>query len=649
MSSLMSSLLSPLTSRSTIGGEATLAPSSRLSALLPLGGPQIVRRSTALPRVPLGNLAMANPPRQSLSAGRITQRADAAARLSGQVANITETVLQVADGVVSQSVAVADVALSMSYQNIKDGAKHTGSVAADSQTHSVAGNVGALVGVAFAAGETWLSIHSLKKAVRARNEANEEVGRYQEAATAFEDKFQARATGATSLANARADLEVCRPVEEEFTAQTEAWAKRLRSLESEINAPQVANQDALQRSRSRLLLLARQQERKSLQEKLEGPEKAFLDERRKWIDGQPGQEARTRQLDTFELAARKLDKLELAGTGLSDRITKLALRQQALTDELRGLSSSAHRYAIARRARAEARHATAETAVGVARAGADLVQSGLEGTHAAITLAGGASGSGLVAASQIAGAAAGGLAIVAGGATIGIAAYRLNKVTQRREAIERALVSASDQSNNEVLRHAGQHAVERRTTQIATSKWNIFKGVLGVAGGSLAIAAITATGVGALALGVAALGIGIASAATAIGMLCYGSRRGKADVALRNEVATEQARTDALESLKNTAREAAVNAGGPVPLDEALDKEAREALMARNPYYAIHVFSELLTQAEADPDRKAALDFLEASGFTGSQLEQVRLLSTEGATEEDKQLLKRTLASHLLV
>ena len=633
----MSSLLPPLTSRSTIGGEATLAPSSRLSALLPLGGPQTVRRLTAPPRVSLGNLAMANPPRQSLSAGRITQRADAAARLSGQVANITETALQVADGLVSQPVAVADVALSMSYQNIKDGAKHTGSVAADSQTHSIAGNVGALVGVAFAAGDTWLSIHSLKKAVRARNEANEEVGRYQEAATAFEDKFQARATDATSLADARADLKACRPVEEEFNAQTEAWAKRLRSLESEINAPQVANQDALQRGRLRLLLLARQQELKSLQETLQDPEKAFLDERRKWIDGQPGQEARTRQLDTFERRQ-----------ALSDRITELAPRQQALTDELRGLSSSAHRYAIARRARAEARHATAETAVGVARAGAGLVRSGLEGTHAAITLAGGASGSGLVAASHIAGAAAGGLAIVAGGATIGIAAYRLNKATQRREVIERALVSARGQSNNEVLTHAGRHAVERHTTQIATSKWNIFKGVLGVAGGSLAIAAITATGVGALALGVAALGIGIASAATAIGTLCYELRRGRADVALRNAVATEQARTDALESLKNTAREAAANAGGPVPLDEALDKEAREALMARNPYYAIHVFSESLTQAEADPDRKAALEFLEASGFTGSQLEQVRLLSTEGATEEDKQLLKRTLESHLL-
>jgi len=85
-----------------------------------------------------------------------------------------------------------------------------------------------------------------------------------------------------------------------------------------------------------------------------------------------------------------------------------------------------------------------------------------------------------------------------------------------------------------------------------------------------------------------------------------------------------------------------------VPLDEALDKEAREALIARNPYYAIHVFSESLTQAEADPDREAALEFLEASGFTGSQLEQVRLFSTEGATEEDKDLLKRTLESHLL-
>jgi hypothetical protein len=580
---------------------------------------------------------MANPPSQSLSPSRITQRADATARLSGQVANITETALQVADGVVSQPVAVADIALSMSYQNIKDGAKHTGSVAADSQTHSTAGNVGALVGVAFAGVDTWLSIHSLKKAVRARNEANEEVGRYQKAATAFEDKFQARATDAISLAGARADLEACRPVEEEFTAQTEAWTKRLKSLESEISAPQVANQDVLHRSRSRLLLMARQQELKSLQETLQDPEKAFLDERRKRIDGQPGQEGLARQLDAFERRQ-----------ALRDQVTELATRQPALTDELRGLSSSAHRYAIARRARAEARRDTAETAVGVARAGAGLVRSGLEGTHAAIALAGSASGSGLVAASNIAGAAAGGLAIVAGGATIGIAAYRLNKATQRREAIEQALASARGQSNNEVLSHAGRHAVERRTTQIATSKWNIFKGVLGVAGGSLAIAAITATGVGALALGVVALGIGIASAATAIGTFCYERRRGKADVALRNEAATEQARTDALESLKNTARQAAANAGGPVPLDEALDKEAREALMARNPYYAIHVFSESLTQAEADPDREAALKFLEASGFTGSQLEQVRLFSTEGATEEDKDLLKRTLESHLL-
>ena len=633
----MSSLLAPLTSRSTIGGEAMLAPSSRLSALLPLGGPQAVRRLTAPPRVSLGNLAMANPPRQSLSASRITQRADAAARLSGQIANITETALQVADGVVSQPVAVADVALSMSYQNIKDGAKHTGSVAADSQTHSTAGNVGALVGVAFAGVDTWLSIHSLKKAVRARNEASEEVGRYQEAATAFEDKFQARATDATSLADARADLEACRPVEEEFTAQTDAWAKRLRSLESEINAPQVANQDVLQRSRSRLLLMARQQELKSLQETLQDPEKAFLDERRKRIDGQPGQEGLARQLDAFERRQ-----------ALRDQITELATTQQALTDELRGLSSSAQRYAIARRARAEARHDTAETAVGVARAGAGLVRSGLEGANATIELTGSASGSGLVAASHIAGAAAGGLAIVAGGATIGIAAYRLNKATQRREAIQQAIAHATGQSNSEVLKHAGRHAVERRSTQITTSKWNIFKGVLGVVGGSLAIAAITATGVGALALGIAALGIGIASAATAIGTIYYGYRRGKADVALRNEVATEQARAETLEAFKKTVRDAATQANEPQPSDEALDKQAHEALIARNPYYAIQVFAEALTQPDTDPDRRAALEFLEASGLTGSRLEQVRLLSTEAATEEDKQLLKKSIESHLL-
>ncbi len=231
---------------------------------------------------------------------------------------------------------------------------------------------------------------------------------------------------------------------------------------------------------------------------------------------------------------------------------------------------------------------------------------------------------------------------------IGIAAYRLNKASQRREAIQQAIAPAENQSNSDVLTRAGQHAVERRSTQITNSKWNIFKGVLGVVSGSLAIAAIMATGVGALALGIAALGIGVASAATSIDMLCYGRRRAKADVALRNEVGTEQARAETLEAFKTTARDAATQAGEPQASDEALDKQAHAALIARNPYYAIHVFAEALTKADTDPDRRAALEFLEASGLNGSRLEQVRLLSTEAATAEDKQRLEKSIESHML-
>ncbi|MEY4215238.1 MAG: hypothetical protein RL458_3464, partial [Pseudomonadota bacterium] len=322
--------------------------------------------------------------------------------------------------------------------------------------------------------------------------------------------------------------------------------------------------------------------------------------------------------------------------------------QQALTDELRGLGSSAQRHAIAKHARAEARRDTAESAVNVARAGAGLLRSALDGTQGVISLAGGTAGSGLVTASNIAGTVAGGLAIVAGGAAIGIAAYRLNKASQRRDAIETALETARRQSNSEVINRAGRHAVERRSAQINTSKWNIVKGIFGIVGGSLAIAAISATGVGALALGIAALGIGIVSATTSIGTLVKGYREGKRDVALRNEVGTEQARTAALEAYKTKARDAAVEAGEPIPTDEALEKLAHESLIENNPYYAIHVLAESLTRADTDPDRNAALEFLAASGLTESRLEQIRLLSTENATEETRALLKKSIESHLL-
>ena len=647
----MSSLYPPSTSSATIGGGAASAQSSRLSALNPSGASPVAQPPTILPRVSIGHLGMVNPPGQPLSAGLITQRSDTVARMSGQFVRMTETALQIADSAVSQPIAVTDVALSMSFQNVKDGAKHTGSVGAEGQPPSTASNVGALVGVLFAVVDTGLSVYSLKEAVRAKNEANQEMGRQQDGATAFEDALQTRNDVAAKLESAKADFTQGEAIQPEFQAQAEGWRQALnqreseyRQLESERSQIPPDDGTALQRGRTMLVmrgiqdrLAALKPDIKLLRTKLQDPEKTFLDECRSRIGNQPGDEARTRQLDAFE-------RLKTLG----DQIKELDAKQTELTDELRGLAAPAQSYAIARRARAEARRDTAETAVGVARAGAGLVRSGLDGTHAVIALGGSASGSGLVAASHIAGAAAGGLAIVAGGATIGIAAYRLNKATQRREAIQQAIAPATGQSNSEVLKHAGRHAVERRSTQITTSKWNIFKGVLGVVGGSLAIAAITATGVGALALGIAALGIGIASAATAIGTLCYGYRRGKADVALRNEVATEQARAETLEAFKKTVRDAATQANEPQPSDEALDKQAHEALIARNPYYAIQVFAEALTQPDTDPDRRAALEFLEASGLTGSRLEQVRLLSTEAATEEDKQLLNKSIESHLL-
>lgn len=647
----MSSLYPPSTHRAMIGSEGASVQSSRLSALNPAGTSEAAQPQTVLPRVSIGHLTMAHPPSQSLRAGGITLGSAIVARLLGQFVSMTETALRVPDSAGSQPIAGADVAQSMVHQNIEHGSESAGSARAEGHTPSTASSVGALVGVAFAGVDTALSAYSLTRAVRAKNEANQEVERQQAGADAFERVLQARSDGAAKLQSAQADFAQGEAIQSEFQAQARQWQHALNRLESERSQLEsergrlpVDHDTALQRGRAKLMMSgikdrldALDSEIQSLRTKLQDPQTAFLDDCRSRIGNQPGHEARTRQLDAFE-------RLKTLG----DQINQLDTEQNKLTDELRGLAAPAQRYAIARRARAEARRDTAETAVSVARAGAGLVRSGLDGTHAAIALAGSTSGSGLVAASHIAGAAAGGLTIVAGGATIGIAAYRLNKASQRRDAIQRAIEPAKGQSNSEVLNHAGRHAVERRTTQITTAKWNIFKGVLGVVGGSLAIAAITATGVGALALGLAALGIGVASAATSIGILCYGYRRAKANVALRNEVATEQARAETLEAFKKTARDAATQAGEPQPSDEALDKQAHEALIARNPYYAIHVFAEALTQPDTDPNRRAALEFLEASGLNGSRLEQVRLLSTEAATAEDRQLLKKSIESHLL-
>lgn len=641
----MSSRFPPVTSRSTISGGPASAQSSRLSALAPVGAPQAVRRLTALPRVSISHLAMANPPAQPLSASRITQRTDATARLSGQVAQMTDTALQVADGVVSQPIAFADLALSMSYQGIQRGAEHAGRAGAEShQGPHTASDVGAVVGIVFAGVDTALSVYSLNKAVRARNAANGELVRYQAEAAAFEEKLQTRSGVDQALTTTQSDLTQCQPVQTEYTDQVASWKQTLSQLESEYRQIPHDRGDPLQRSRAMLLMpgikdrvIKLGQDIESLRTKLADPERTFLQERRAQVAGQPGQDARIRQLDAFEHRQ-----------ALADQITALKTDRQVLTDELRGLGSSAQRHAIARQARAEERRNTAESAVNVARAGAGLVRSALEGTQGAISLAGGTSGSGLVAASHVAGTVAGGLAIVAGGAAIGIAAYRLNKSSQRRDAIEKALAPAGAQSNSEVINNAGRHAVERRSAQITTSKWNIVKGIFGIVGGSLAIAALAATGVGALALGIAALGIGIVSATTSIGTLIYGYRQEKRDAALREEVATEQARTLALEAYKTKAREAAVGAGQPIPNDEALDKLAHESLIENNPYYAIHVLAESLTRADTDPDRNAALEFLGASGLTDSRLEQIRLLSTENATEETRELLKKAIEAHLL-
>jgi len=153
--------------------------------------------------------------------------------------------------------------------------------------------------------------------------------------------------------------------------------------------------------------------------------------------------------------------------------------------------------------------------------------------------------------------------------------------------------------------------------------------------------------VGALALGIAALGIGIASAGASIGTLYIGHRRDKADAALRAEVATEQARADTLEAYKELERSKRLPPGEAQPSDEIITQRARAALLDRNPHYAIHLFVETLTKDASDPDRQTALQFLENTGLSGSKLEQVRLLATEGATEETKQLLKKSVELHL--
>ena len=150
-----------------------------------------------------------------------------------------------------------------------------------------------------------------------------------------------------------------------------------------------------------------------------------------------------------------------------------------------------------------------------------------------------------------------------------------------------------------------------------------------------------------LAVLAVALGIGIVSAGTSIGTLYYGYRRDKADAALRAEVATEQARADTLDAYKELERSKPLPPGEAQPSDETITQRARAALLDRNPHYAIHEFVETLARDASDPDRHRALQFLEGTGFSWSKLEQVRLLATEGATEETKQLLKKSVELHL--
>jgi len=594
------------------------------------------RRLTIAPRVSVGANTLTNPPGQALSASRITQRTEATARLSGQVAHLADTALQVADGAVSQPMTVADLALSIRHVGAEKQASGNGPDPTGDQAPNSVSEVGALVGFAFAGVDTALAVYSLTKAVKARDQASQELARLQDHAAAFDDTLQTCAATAETLASARADLDLAAPVQAQLEAEIESWKQGLIQLESEYRT--LAKEDSrivrLQDRPTRLADLRKGIE--SLRNKLQNPEKSFLSERRQQIAGHADPATLARSLDAFERRA-----------ALKVQVPTLNAQQQNLTDELRGLASSARSHAMARHAHAEARRDTAETATSVTRAGAGLVRSALDATHAGITLAGGTAGSGLVAATHIAGTAAGGLSIVAGGATIGIAAYRMNKASQRREAIQSAIAPANNQPNSEVIQRARGHALERRSTQISTSKWNIFKGVLGVVGGSLAIAAIAATGVGALALGIAALGIGVVSAGTSIGTLYYGYRRDKADAALRAEVATEQTRAETIDAYKDLERNKPVPPGEAPPSEEIITQRAHQALLQRNPHYAIHIFVESLARADSDPDRQAALQFLEDTGLRGAGFEQVRLLATEGASEEARQLLKKSVELHL--
>jgi hypothetical protein len=327
----------------------------------------------------------------------------------------------------------------------------------------------------------------------------------------------------------------------------------------------------------------------------------------------------------------------------ADTIARLEKERDDLHGELVGLSPAVQRNAQARAVRTEAQHDVVGASTSLARGGAALTRSGLELSSVIHAASGSALSASLETAANTAGVVAGGLAIVAGGATIGISAYRLNKARHGREAIEKAIEPANNQSNDDVIRNVAQHARSAKTQAISRSGWDIAKGALAVIGGALGIAAIASTGVGAVVLASVALGIGLASAATSIGTLVYRARQQRGEAALRDQMATDTTREQALDVQRKAIVEEATRSGDPAPAGEVLETQARDRLALANPYFAVFLMVERFAAPEGDEARARAEQFLERSGMGEDERRRVALLVEGGSIDAARQVLERHL------
>ncbi len=561
-------------------------------------------------------------------------------------------------------------------------------------TGSTMGNISGLALAPLTLVDAGLAAIKLGDALEKQGKLKEDIAKYNQAALKFNNQLEAYRTHASDIQRLSEKIETLQKqlppdttqlLEQEVAQRTEQWQQQLSGLKQlhqkiqttdqrlqEIAKHQESTQNDYVLGSLNEERLQLQQERYQLENSKRSLFTAIQTTREQNIrDMQSSFDPRiagdatdlSTLIQAYEQALQnpfrhiiteKSDELPQAYSqllNLTDQLTGLLKQHAQLRDELRGLSQDAQKHAEANKALSSAKVETAKNSlgfiekvvVGLPNLGLGVARSivGLSGTGVASTAS-----TGLTVIGNTLGAVGGGLSIASGALTIGLEGYKLHKAHTQKAQIQTALESVKNHSNDELLKNVAEHAIAKKGSNRILAAIGVIGGVLGVIGGGLAIAAIAATGVGAIALAGAAIGVGLVSTGIAVGTVLYKVKQGKADATLQAQV-TAEALGNTLNQIKERIQQEYTERNIPLPNDSDLNNIAEKLLARENKYFAVKTLVARLSEIHETPNKQWALQFVKEAGMTDDEVERLKLLATS-TKPEDKKAAQAMLEKHFL-